>query len=320
MKRLNVAVLTVSLLLAVLLGGCATTHYQQPIDDLAAAVEESVSLIEDMDDQMTARRNQQWAEGIQKGELLVTYPDEACAIDSTECYLQVESRSGVLGRYPATSVMPRGRLALRSLAVYVEQLQAIANADTEEDVVASVNATLGNLETIDSRICELGRQTSCSSSLNDYSAPVFGSVKWLVRNYVAYARQRALAEVTRRAQPTIERLALYYDTMSEAAAKPALAAGADRFVDAEQDFDDEMPPSAAVLERYANAVAAYDAILKAHAAKPLARFVETHNTLQQQLNGEGDVGVVDVLAAIDRMQSETVEFRAIMSQFKDAVE
>ena len=304
-----------------LAAGCSVADYEKPIGDLSAAVETSITAVTALDQHMTEVQNERWRKGIVAGTVLLTTEDDACAIGTPGCALEVEMTDGSTHVFPATSLMPKGRIGLQELKTYVANLKAIVDADTVEQIDKSTDETLGSLESLEAAIAKATGAPD-TGRIARFQAPVAAAVNWLAGQYVDGVKFQALAHATREAQPVIDKLADLYATAASAVVAYQVGDATKTFVDKQTQFDDGAQggrPTPALIDEYVQAAAAYDVVLKASAAMPLAEFAETHRMLEQQLNGDGKITLAATLAAIQDLKQRALAFKAVVDGFKQAV-
>ena len=89
---------------------------------------------------------------------------------------------------------------------------------------------------------------------------------------------------------------------------------------AQNKFEANTPPTDAQIKVYVTAATKYDTALKAHAARPLEKFIVAHEKLMQELNGENGVGLADAMAAIELLSTEAKAFKKLIEGFEKAMD
>lgn len=307
---------------AIVLSGCAITDYKKPIDSLHESLASTVSTVEKLDRQMTNVQNDRWRAQIEKGKLLLSTVDGSCASGAQGCSLQIESTDPRFTprSFPATTLMPKARIALQALRTYAAGLKAISDADTASKVTASANETLGNLANIEKTIAMADGEKSDTSRIEEFREPAIAAIEWVVTRYVERVKVKALATATKRAQPVMKKLSTWYTTVGMAASSLALADESEEFIKQQKAFDVTSTPSAVAIDRYVGAVSDFDVALKASSANPLNSFLDAHTKLKKQLNNEGDVTLADAIAAIELLADDVKAFKAIVDKFDKVLE
>ena len=70
------------------------------------------------------------------------------------------------------------------------------------------------------------------------------------------------------------------------------------------------------IDQFDSAAERYNRVLAAASTHPLAAFVEAHDKLDDQLNG--DISLSEAFAAIEHLVEEAKAFKAIVDQFDQA--
>lgn len=312
------------LLVAVaLMNGCTVVDYKNPVDTLNTAIADSVNTINALDDKLTQLQNEQWNKQIQSGELLLEPVDKTCAIGTKECSLRVLIRNGSTKKFPATSLMPKMRLALNGVKSYAEKLKAITDADTASKVTTSANEALVSIQNLTATIAtETGDQTP-SETVTAFREPALRMIEWSVTRYVEYVKFKALAQSTKRAHPIIEMLSDWYTTSVRAIEYSELANSYSEFVAAKRNYDvarREKRLLPAQVESYVKVATNFDVALKADTIRPLESFTIAHEKLMQELNGENGVSLADATAAIERLSNEANTFKKIIKEFEKFID
>ena len=303
-----------------LMYGCAVVDYKQPVDTLNTAISDSAKTISALDDNRTQLHNEQLRELIQSGVLSLEIVDGSCALGTKKCSLRVLSKDQWTNPFPATSLMPKARLALNGLTTYAQRLKAITDADTASQVATRANEALVSIQNLITTIAtETGNKTS-SKTVAAFREPTVAVVEWFVTRYVEYVKSKALAQATKRAHPVILSLSDWYATSAEAVRLDELADANDKFMSAQNKFEANTPPTDAQVKVYVTAATKYDAALKAHAARPLEKFTVAHEKLMQELNGENGVGLADAMAAIELLSTEAKAFKRLIEGFEKAMD
>jgi hypothetical protein len=235
--------------------------------------------------------------------------------ESEGCRLEIRRR-GIAEhkQFPPTSVIPNSKAALAGLRAYVTNLQRIVAADTVNKVTTSANAALGSLMNIEKAIAEPGVETA--GSVATFGPSTVSAINWFIGQYVDYVKVRALKNATKNAKDVIEKLAVYFDTVSELAALYELTIVADAFEAAMQVYDNTDAPNSQAIDQYVSAAQKYDKALRAVSAKPLRAFADAHAKLEDQLNGETSLS--EALAAIENLVERAKVFEAIIDEFDQA--
>ena len=135
-----------------LMYGCAVVDYKQPVDTLNTAISDSAKTFSALDDNLTQLHNEQLREMIQSGMLSLEIVDGSCALGTKNCSLRVLFKDQSTNPFPATSLMPKARLALNGLTTYAQRLKAITDADTASQVATSANEALVSIQNLTTTI------------------------------------------------------------------------------------------------------------------------------------------------------------------------
>jgi len=295
--------------------GCSVADYKGPIVDLSDAINDSVTTVKKIDQEVTKAQNDRWLELIKNNEAFLLTPDESCASGNVSCALVIRFKgSREKGTpFPVKSLMPNALVGLNGLKSYVSSLKAIVDADTAGAVTTSVNEALSNAAKIEAEVAKAKDPNAKSPEIiRGYSEPLIASVKWLVSQYVDRVKHKALAAATKRAQPVIESLSDYHQTTSNAAATLKAAAALKAFTKAQAAYDDANTKNAGVINTYMKATATYDTALKGRIAHPFKKFLEAHTKLNDSLNGNGEATLADAIASIKEFKKRAQEFKQII--------
>ena len=321
MPSLQVVGLLTFVLPALLLSACTVADYRQPVGDLAGAVDQSIATVDALDAKMTAARNEVWREAVIAGEAILIPPDTGCTLGAPGCSLTIRYREDGTVRtapFPAQSLLPKPARALQHLKSYVENLTRIVDADTVGKVAESASATLGSLKNLEDTV-NAARGVEAPSRIGRYEEPLLAAIEWAVGQYVERVKVGALRDATRDAQPVVDALRDLFNTAADAALAHETAKASRRFLDSQNAYEEKEDAgrlSNGDIQSYVRAAAAYDTALRASAARPLDAFAETHRTLKEQLNGEGDVSLADATAAIQDLVRRAKDFKAIVEDFQ----
>jgi hypothetical protein len=299
--------------------GCSVTDYKSPINDLYDAIDSSVTTVKKIDQEITKAQNNRWKELIEKDEAFLLTPDDSCASGNKSCSLLIRfSGSHSKGsHFPAESMMPKALVGLSGLKDYVSSLKSIVDAETAGAVTASVNEALASAAKIEAEVAKAKNPDAKSpEAIKGYSEPLIASVNWLVSQYVERVKHKALAAATKRAQPVIESLSGYNQTVSDAAATLKAAEALKVFSAAQEAYDAVDTKNDIVINTYTKAAEAYDIVLKGRAAHPLKQFLEAHTKLNDTLNNNGETSLADTIAAIKEFKKRAKEFKQIIDDFK----
>ena len=311
------------LIVVALMNGCSVVDYKNPVETLNTAIADSAETIIALDDKLTQLQNERWSEQIQMGELSLEPVDMTCALGTERCSLNVRFKDGSTKPFPATSLIPKARLALNGLKTYAERLKAITDADTASKVATSANEALGSIQNLATTISnETGSKTS-SDTIAAFQEPAVGVIEWSVTRYVEYVKFKALAQSTKRAHPVIVTLSTWYAITARGVALTELTNVNSRFITAQMNYDnmsEKNKLTGAKIETYVQAATNYDAALKAVAAQPLEKFTIAHKKLMQELNGENGVSLAEATAAIERLSNEAKAFKKIIKRFENAID
>ena len=304
-----------------LMCGCAVVDYKEPVDTLNTAIADSAKTISALDNKLTRLHNEQLSKEIQSGVLLLEIADYSCALGTKKCSLHVLSKDKSARPFPATSKMPKARLALNGLTIYTQRLKAITDANTASQVATSANEALVSIQNLTTTIAtETGNKTS-SKTVTAFREPIVAAVEWFITRYVDYVKFKALAQATKRAHPVILDLCDWYAATSAGAVRlTELADANDEFMNAQEKFAERTPPTDTQIQAYVTAATKYDAALKAHAARPIEKFTVAHEKLMQELNGENGVSLADAMAAIEMLSNEAKAFKKLIEGFEKANE
>ena len=177
------------LLIAVaLMNGCAVVDYKNPVDTLNTAIADSVKTISALDDKLTRLQNERWSKQIQSGDLSLGTIDKTCALGTEGCSLRVLFTDGSTKPFPATSLMPKARLALNGLKTYTERLKAIADADTASKVATSANEALGSISKLTTMVANENRKQDTIGNCRRVPGTCSGGDR-MVRNPVRGIRE-----------------------------------------------------------------------------------------------------------------------------------
>ncbi|MFV1998564.1 MAG: hypothetical protein ACC641_11205 [Acidiferrobacterales bacterium] len=307
-----VAVCTTLLILA----GCSVADYKKPINDLSSAVDDSITTVEKIDQEVTEVQNIRWRKSISDGKVVLLTADNSCASGLNKCSLIIRLPDKHEKPFPTQSLMPKALVGLKGLKDYVASLKAIVDAETASAVKTSANAAMASVAEIEAEITKANDANAVKpSTIKAYSEPALAAINWLVVQYVERVKYNALAAATKRAQPVIVRLAEFHQLSGDVAATLKAAAALKAFVKAQTAYDDADIKNATVINAYVNAAETFHDVLKGRAAQPLKKFLVAHTKLNDSLNGNGDVTLADAIAAIKEFQQRAQEFKKIVDDF-----
>lgn len=305
------------------LTGCTVADYKEPVSNLDEAINQSVTAVEKIDKKATEAKNQKSQQLVIAGKAHLLAADGTCAIGSDKCSLAIalldKNGNRLIETYPATSLMPNGLVILNSLKEYVASLNAIVEADTASAVETSTNAALASAAQIEVEIRKAKNENNTASSIEAYSQPTSAAIRWFVVQYIDRVKRDALANATRQAQPVIKELGPYYNTLGEVLTAFEVAGGHMAWIFSESTYSDAVDNkqvNEAAISAFVKATNGYSAILKAGSAKPLEKFVEAHTKLYENLDGESDVTMADVIASINAFEKQAKEFKKIVDDFE----
>lgn len=318
MKKIS-RVLSISAYLTgiLVLAGCSSVaDYQQPITDLNESMNHSIATIEHIDSELTAAQNKRWRELVSKEKAFLLEADDSCALGTKSCSLVVIAKGRDQEQtFPVKSMMPNAAEALSGLKGYTEGLKEIVVADTAASIISSANAALASASKIELEIARAKGQGFTVSTIEAYSSSLSNSFSWLIGQYIDREKVKALAAATKRAQPTIESLANYYDTATSAAASLKASEALDNFLKAQSRFDDSHIKNTQEINQYMVAVRNYDSALKAGSSEPMKKFLIAHTALNKTLNGSDDVSLADAIAAIKDFKKHSEDFKGLVVEF-----
>ena len=292
---------------------CTVADYQKPIGDMATGVNQSIAAIHELDAEITALRDARWRKDIVAGEATLNVLGGTCSAGKSSCELAIRYRGETEEKsFPPTSVIPKAEIGLAGLKTYVENLQAIVDADMTSKVAASANAALGSVKTIEAAIADVTNRESMAAET--FRAPVVDAIAWITGQYVLYTKVEALKRATTLAQPVINDLALFYNDIAKAESTVTLGEAVAEFVVAQEDYDKLAEPNLQQIDEYVAAASRSDAILSAMNAHPLQAFADAHERLYSELNGK--ITLPEALSAIEIFVARAQEFRQIVDDFE----
>lgn len=317
------------LAIATAISSCTNVgDFKEPVSELSTALNSSAAVLNKIDEDQTKLRNQLWRDDLMASpaRAILIAPDNQCSISGTgdnavkDCALQIIHKGKQTGKpFPARSVIVNSRKGLTYLKTYVAGLKSIVDADTAAKIITETNKTFANLGRLEDTIAEARGEEKGSGKIAAYTASLSALTKWLAENYINHLKYKSLAEATARAHPAITGLEELMTGIGNAAAKLELADAATAFLAAQTAYDDAAEANTLnnqKINAYLKAAGEFDQALKASAAEPLKAFRVAHEKMKKHLNGEGDISLAEVFAAIKDLKDRADEFKVIVDGFK----
>lgn len=316
--RVNWTIITLGIFM---LTGCSVADYKNPITELKAAIDISVTTVENIDQEITKAKNAALRSDVSNNKAFLLTPDDTCAKGKTSCSLIVR----YLGPntkpidYPVTSMMPSAHVGLSGLKSYVANLKAIVDADTASKVSTSASEAIASATKIKASVEKglkaLDPNAPALANIEKYNEPILSTVKWMVSQYIDRIKYNALAAATKRAQPIIVSLNDYHGLTSESATELKSGKALSSYNKAQQAYDSAPKKVDSVINALDKASSVYNSALRGTAAQPLKAFLDAHTKLEGNLNG--DVSLSDAIAAIKTLKKRADEFKKIIKDFND---
>ena len=96
-----------------LLNSCSVTDFREPVNEMAAAVESSVTAIEAIDHKFVMVRNARLRRGIAEGSVALETSSDRCALGKPSCALEaftiVDGKPKSQRVFPLKTVIPKAR-------------------------------------------------------------------------------------------------------------------------------------------------------------------------------------------------------------------
>lgn len=310
--------------LLMLAAACAPADYAQPIQDMDAALNSSVSTLSALDMTLTEKRNRSLREQALTGDALLEAQGEGCSLTATECRLEMRVRSDSGVRtipYPARSVVPMTGLA--ELQAYMGKLAAVVAADTTEKISQSTQAAASDLIGIETVLREAAGPGAAEapSRIAPYEKPVVALIDWVAGAYVDSVKLRALADATEAADPIVQRLVDFHRTAAPVALEYDLGEAQRAYTDAATAYDQARNAGTmtdVILNDYVEAGKRFNAMLTAKAADPLQAFGKAHHALTEELNRGTDLSLAQAIALIKELKTRADAFKDVVDAFRDA--
>ncbi len=290
----------VMLIGGLLLFGCDTTSYRQPVSSFAAGATAAQSALVEIDRQAAAGVAEIYRDQAVSGRALLGHKAQECTVAAERCHLTVTIQSQER-EVPPDSPLRNTIALMGQVAVYAQQLNAIVTADTAEEVRSDVNATLGSAQDLARLVASLGGGDLSASTVPEFATPVGEAVNWLLGTYIEHVKLEGLKRATGDANPIIQEAA-------EVAGKEAAIAGdiqrrsLSELVSARLDAFDESRTESN-YDALVAAATAYDSFLTAAPSDVFAQMAQAHDALTRSLQG-GELSLADVLGKIDAFQRQ----------------
>jgi hypothetical protein len=282
-------VLTLAAVLA--LGGCASSSdLKIPLDAFAASAKTNQTVLQKYDailDNALLETNINLALTKQNS---VLHDATDCGPGSKSChlYVLVKNNGTKLPLYTVPTD-PLARLIMAGIVEYANNLQTIANIDSQSDVENATTAAIANIKQlatdVDSGAKSIGRSTDLAKKVAKYQSVVSDTTTFLLSQYLEKRKLQALRTATQ----TMD--TVFAEMMD--LCKASIAAGADeqnkRLADTFQGADTDYhfdTTSRSKLDALRAAATAYDASLSVDPQSTFDDLKNTHADLAAALKSD----------------------------------
>lgn len=295
--------------LALVTTACSTvTSYQKPVSDFAAATTDAATALAEIDKKTTKVYDEALRNEINNGTRLLR--QEGCQLTSERCQLIATNMDRESAVFPPESVLNNIVTLMLGVTAYSQGLNEIVTADTAAKVAASVNATLGSVESFSKTV-----GGGAAPTVSAYKEPGGKAINWIFSQRIARLQINGLQQATTAAQPVISQVATTLEATASLAEDMDLAPVLKQFDAAWEKYEED--PTESNLNTAIAKAAASDMVLRTRPSSVFAALNTAHESLTQSLNGEG-VSVIEVMAKIELFAEEAANVAAIIRELDKA--
>lgn len=283
-----------------LFSACSTvTSYQKPVADFAVATKTAEAALIALDKSVTSQKEKAQRQKIVDGKSLIKAKDESCLAESTECVVIVQFPGGIKEQIPPLPALGNSLALMRSVTAYTQALHEIVTADTAAKVAASVNSSLGSIESLTKTV---NKQTG--ATISAYKDPVSKAINWMFTQRIAKLQLDGLRQATSQAQPIILDAVRQFDAVTKTAEQLNRQNWSLEFAENANRY--KRSKSETNLNAMLKSATAYNTFIQSRSSSMYAGLGQAHTALYQSLRGEGK-SVVEVIASIEvfAMQVQT---------------
>jgi hypothetical protein len=242
-------------------------------------------------------------------DLFVRFDNGDCQSTSERCRLVAVKPDS--SKEPLTPKDMIGRMValMGSVRTYAQNLGAIVQADTAEQVATHTNAALGSINNLSETIVKFRGEGR--ADISDYTTAVGKFVNWAVGQYVAKVKLEALRDATANAQPVIEEASHIFESTAKLIAQVPSGELSNEVDKSSQAFDDD--PNESNLNKLIAKAEAYDQFLLTKPDAVFARLREAHGALAAKLKND-DLSLSNMLAKIEVFAGEAKTLLSIVRE------
>jgi hypothetical protein len=305
-------------LLALAVAGCSTTDYTKPVNDFAAATGNAKTALSDLNIQVTDAYRGVLDEAILKGEVQLKPRRGECLASSERCQLTIVDMSGTeLEPYPPQPPLTRMTLLMAEIDRYAGNLKALLEADTAQKVEMQVNAALGSIQNLASRVSELQAGSGTPRpEVPQFATPTGEAVNWVLGKYIERVKYRGLQRATEAAKPVVRDAADLFTATSEVIADVPNNTLAQEVTTGQTAMLTNRSPSA--IASLAQSAARYDALLTAGPSTVFQRMGDAHDALADSLQSE-EFNLATAIAKIEAFAAEAEQLARILKELRAIV-
>jgi hypothetical protein len=303
------------------------SDYDVPTNDFAKATEDAEEALVALDRVSTGARPVVLQSILERQRLVMFFQstDEEgqrhsdCLAGSERCRLVAVDPDGNQTLLPLDRETPLKQLLVlvAALRAYAQGLAAITKADTGPEVVAHVNATLGDVEHLRTSLSNLkGAMKSPSTVSEEFSTPAANPLSWMFGQYVASVKIDGLIHVTKSAKPLVSESSgfLAKSPMIGDGVKVLLTKYVSDAIDALEDSSAQSE-----LDRLINGANVYDQLLLVHPEAVFVHLGQAHDALADRLQ-EQDLSMADVMVKIRAFLREAETLKDVLVPLGAATE
>jgi len=292
---------------------CSTTDYSKPVNDFAAATGNAEAALADLNADVTEAYKGVLDRSILDADTFLQLAEDECLVGSQRCRLEIVSfETGEKEPYPPAPPLARMSLLMAEISRYAANLKALLEADTASKVAVNVNAALGSVENLAGTVAKASAAPGTApAAVPAFATPVGAGVNWIVGQYIESVKYQGLKHATKVAKPVVHDAANLFATAASFVSDVPRVRLAKEVRVARDAFRDS--PTAANLDKLAEAAAKYDALLTSTPPDLFRSLGDAHDALADSLQG----GAVTFSTALGKIEAFAAEAKKLAKILKD---
>ena len=279
----NTRLTTLGFCALLVLSACsARQQYIAPIDKFASTVTDVETILADYNMSIhDTILEQRIASGIEN-PMGVTKKNGSCELQSSECVLQICEQKDCEPLFPRFPL--ENTLALMAeFKKYVQGMKAVAEADTQTKVDASIDRVQANLLKLVS-LTKNGEKSEATTGISEIAQAAGAIVKRVAGAYLDDLKLDALKRASHAADPIVQKTA----TAFKVRIKEMKRFEETRIVDALDDLEEKFETNKTdrALRQWLGLSQAFNLYLEQKPARIFNAFAKAHSELNKALNGD----------------------------------